>query len=57
MTTIPKTALVTGGSQRVGKAIVEGLADAGYAVAIHYNRSAEQRTSWHKPFKPMARQR
>ena len=34
-----KTALVTGGAQRVGKSICEGLADAGYAVAVHYNSS------------------
>ena len=36
-----KTALVTGGSKRIGKAISEGLAEAGYAVAIHYNSSAD----------------
>ena len=35
-----KTALVTGGSQRVGRSICLGVADAGYAVAIHYNSSA-----------------
>lgn len=33
------TALVTGGSQRVGRAIVEDLAAHGWAVAIHFNRS------------------
>ncbi len=32
-------ALVTGGAIRVGKAIVETLACAGYRVWIHYNRS------------------
>lgn len=32
-------ALVTGGAVRVGRAIVEVLAGAGYAVAIHVNRS------------------
>lgn len=36
-----KTALVTGGSKRIGKAICQGLADAGYAVAVHYNTSRE----------------
>jgi NAD(P)-dependent dehydrogenase (short-subunit alcohol dehydrogenase family) len=35
-----KTALVTGGSQRVGRSICLGLAEAGYAVAVHYNSSA-----------------
>ncbi|MEP0943459.1 MAG: SDR family oxidoreductase [Rhizobiaceae bacterium] len=35
-----KTALVTGGSQRVGRSICLGLANAGYTVAIHYNSSA-----------------
>jgi NAD(P)-dependent dehydrogenase (short-subunit alcohol dehydrogenase family) len=33
------TALVTGGSKRVGRAIVEDLAAHGFAVAIHCNRS------------------
>ncbi len=37
---IPRTALVTGGGKRLGRAIVEALAEAGFAVAIHYNRSA-----------------
>ena len=35
-----KTALVTGGSQRVGRSICMGLAQAGYKIAIHYNSSA-----------------
>jgi len=35
----PGAALVTGGARRVGRAIVEALAGAGYAVAIHANRS------------------
>ena len=38
---IPKTALVTGGSQRIGKAICEGLSEAGYAVGVHYHSSPE----------------
>jgi pteridine reductase len=37
--TSPPVALVTGGALRVGKAIVEALAERGYAVAIHANRS------------------
>ncbi len=34
-----KTALVTGGARRIGRAIVEDLAAHGFAVAIHANRS------------------
>jgi NAD(P)-dependent dehydrogenase (short-subunit alcohol dehydrogenase family) len=34
-----KTALVTGGARRVGKAIVSDLSAAGFAVAIHYRGS------------------
>jgi NAD(P)-dependent dehydrogenase (short-subunit alcohol dehydrogenase family) len=33
------TALVTGGAQRIGRAVVLALARAGYAVAIHVRRS------------------
>ncbi len=36
-----KAALVTGGAHRVGRAIVEDLAAHGWAVAIHYGRSAD----------------
>lgn len=36
-----KTALVTGGARRVGKAIVEDLAAHGFAVAIHANTSLD----------------
>jgi NAD(P)-dependent dehydrogenase (short-subunit alcohol dehydrogenase family) len=37
-----KTALVTGGARRIGKAIVEDLAAHGFAVAIHANTSATE---------------
>ena len=37
-----KTALVTGGAKRIGRAIVEDLAAHGFAVAIHCNRSVEE---------------
>jgi len=36
---IPRAALVTGGAQRVGRALALALAEDGFAVAIHYNRS------------------
>jgi pteridine reductase len=36
-----KTALITGGVARVGRAITLGLAQAGARVAVHYNRSAD----------------
>jgi NAD(P)-dependent dehydrogenase (short-subunit alcohol dehydrogenase family) len=35
----PRAALVTGASQRIGRAIAGKLAQSGYAVAIHANRS------------------
>jgi NAD(P)-dependent dehydrogenase (short-subunit alcohol dehydrogenase family) len=38
---IPRAALVTGGGQRLGRAIALALADAGFAVAVHYFSSAE----------------
>lgn len=34
-----RTALVTGGAHRVGRAIVLALADAGASIALHYHRS------------------
>jgi NAD(P)-dependent dehydrogenase (short-subunit alcohol dehydrogenase family) len=39
MSMAARTALVTGGSRRIGRAIVEDLAAHGFAVAIHCNRS------------------
>lgn len=36
-----RAALVTGGAHRIGRAIVEGLAQDGWSVAIHANRSLD----------------
>lgn len=38
----PKTALVTGGAKRIGRAIVEDLAANGFAVAVHANSSTDE---------------
>ncbi len=37
-----KTALLTGGARRIGRAIANDLSDAGFAVAIHYHGSDEE---------------
>jgi NAD(P)-dependent dehydrogenase (short-subunit alcohol dehydrogenase family) len=42
MNSAAKTALVTGGAKRIGRAIVEDLAAHGFAVAIHCNRSRSE---------------
>ena len=36
---IPKAALVTGGAQRIGRALALALAEDGFAVAVHYHSS------------------
>ena len=38
---VPQAALVTGGAQRVGRALVLALAEDGFAVAVHYNDSRD----------------
>jgi NAD(P)-dependent dehydrogenase (short-subunit alcohol dehydrogenase family) len=38
---IPRAALITGGARRLGLAIANVLADAGFDIAIHYNSSVE----------------
>jgi len=38
----PGTALVTGGAQRIGRAICLMLADRGYHIALHYNHSKSE---------------
>ncbi|EFH10873.1 SDR family oxidoreductase [Teichococcus cervicalis] len=39
--TIPRTALVTGGAKRLGRASALALAGAGFDIALHYGRSRE----------------
>ena len=39
---IPRTALVTGGARRLGRAAVLALADAGFAVAVHCRSSRDE---------------
>jgi NAD(P)-dependent dehydrogenase (short-subunit alcohol dehydrogenase family) len=42
MIPIGNTALITGGAQRIGKAITLGLAQAGANAIINYNTSATE---------------
>jgi len=39
---IPRSALVTGGARRLGRAMVLALAEAGFDLAIHYATSADE---------------
>ena len=41
MTDLPKTALVTGGAKRLGRAMSLYLAERGFDVAVHYAGSAD----------------
>jgi NAD(P)-dependent dehydrogenase (short-subunit alcohol dehydrogenase family) len=41
----PRAALVTGGAQRIGRALCLALAAEGYAVAVHYRRSEAAATA------------
>jgi NAD(P)-dependent dehydrogenase (short-subunit alcohol dehydrogenase family) len=39
---LPRTALITGGAARLGRAIVLALAEAGFAVAVHHRNSESE---------------
>ncbi len=51
-----KVALVTGGAQRIGRAIVRGLARAGCDVVIHYRDSATDAAGLAEELRSMGRQ-
>ena len=42
----PQTVIVTGGGQRIGRAISLALAEDGWQVAVHFNSSFEQATEF-----------
>ena len=39
---VKRTALITGGARRLGKAIAEELSEMGFNIIIHYNNSEEE---------------
>jgi len=46
-----KSALITGGAQRIGRQISLALADQGYIIALHYNASKAEAKSVEKEIK------
>lgn len=42
--TLPKTALITGAGQRIGRALALSLAQQGWALALHYRNAAQATT-------------
>jgi len=49
------TALVTGSAKRLGRAIASCLAEDGFDVALHYNRSADEVETLKQDIKAMGR--
>lgn len=47
------TAIVTGGSKRIGRAICLRLAEMGYDIALHYNTSADDARTLQKQIRSM----
>ena len=52
---IPRTALVTGGARRLGRAIALGLAEAGFDIAVHYSGSAAEAEATAAAIRPLGR--
>lgn len=52
---IPRAVLITGGAQRVGRAMALGFARAGYDVAVHFQRSRREAESLSKEIANMGR--
>jgi NAD(P)-dependent dehydrogenase (short-subunit alcohol dehydrogenase family) len=53
---IPRAALVTGAAQRLGGAMADALADAGFDIAIHCNASRDAADAMLDRFRAMGRQ-